>query len=173
MSNRNKRRRSTPEETTGEAEIAQQAPSKKPVAPPPEVPADPAEERRAQRLMSVVGFALTGLLMGFLAGANQAVAVPEAGSALMQAARIGSAVAVHAADWLRGGAFGVLGLVLGGGFGLSLFVSPGLMFLSWLGGAVGLAAGLATGFTLLGAAGWVAGMLAVLLPAGRARLNNL
>jgi len=173
MSTRNKRRRTAREETPADAEVAQQSPSKKPAAPPPSAPVDPAEERRAQRLMSVVGFAMTGLLMGLLAGANQAVAVPEAGSALAQAARIGSAVAVHTADWVRGGAFGTLGLVLGAGFGFSLFLSPSLMFLSWLGGAVGLAAGMATGFTLVGAAGWVAGMLAVLLRAGRERLNDL
>ena len=175
MSTRKQRRRAAREEDPGAVDTAEEAPSRKSVAPapPPSAPADPAEERRAQRLMSVVGFAMTGLLMGFLAGANQPVVVAQAGSAVVQAARIGSAVAVHAADWLRGGAFGVLGLVLGAGFGFSLFLSPGLMFLSWLGGAVGMAAGLATGVPLLAAAGWVAGVLAVLIPAGRARLKDI
>ncbi len=175
MSTRKQRRRAAREEEPGAVDTAGEAPSRKSVAPapPPETPVNPADERRAQRLMSIVGFALTGLLMGFLAGANQPVVVAEAGSAVVQAARIGSAVAVHAADWLRGGACGVLGLVLGAGFGFSLFLSPGLMFLSWLGGAVGLALGLATGAPLVGAAGWVAGVLAVLMPAGRARLKDL
>jgi len=121
----------------------------------------------------VIGFALTGMLMAFLAGANQPVAVAESASALVQATRIGSAVAVQAAEVGRGVGTGVMGLVVGASFGYSLFLSPGLMFLSWLGGGAGLAMGLATGITLVGGIGCTGGFLAVLLAAFKARAGDL
>jgi hypothetical protein len=144
-----------------------------PPPPPPATPTDPAEERRAQRRMSVVGFALTGMLMAFLAGANQPVSVVESASPLIQAARIGSAVAVQAAELGRGLETGLMGLLLGASFGYSLFLRPSLMFMSWLGGGVGLVMGLATGITLVGGVGWTGGFLAVLLAAFKARAGDL
>lgn len=171
MSTRKQRRKAARDESQPVAEAA--APKAVSPAPPPATPANPAEERRAQRRMSVIGFALTGMLMAFLAGANQPVSVAESASSLVQAARIGSAVAVQAAELGRGLGTGLMGLVVGASFGYSLFLRPGLMFMSWLGGGAGLAMGLATGITLVGGVGWTGGFLAVVLAAFKARAGDL
>ena len=171
MSTRKQRRKAERDEAPDAAEQAAPAPHRKAApAPPPAAPENPAEERRAQRVMAMVGFALTGLLMGFLAGANQPISVPPSTSALVQAFRIGAAVAVDSADWWHGVGFGVMGLLMGGTFGFSLFLSPSLMFLSWFGGAIGMAAGLATHVIPLAGIGWAAGFVAVLMGAARSRL---
>lgn len=175
MSTRKQRRRSSPEETptADSAALAPVARKKAPPAPPPSAPVDPAEEWRAQRRLSLIGFALVGLLMGFLAGANQPIDVPDSASALVQASRVGVAVASHTAEWGRGLSAGVMGVLVGGSFGYSLFLSPGVMVLSWLGGMAGLAAGLATGLAVVGGVGWAGGFLAVLLAAVKTRLGEV
>lgn len=174
MSTRKQRRKAAREGSAPEEGAPVPAPARKAAnpAPPPEGPVDPAEEWRNQRMLSVVGFALCGLLMGFLAGANQPIEVSEAGSAVVQAARIGAAVASHTAEWGRGVGGGLMGLAVGGTFGYSLFLAPLVMFLSWLGGGLGLAAGLATGIALVGGLGWVGGFMAVLLTALKVRLGG-
>ncbi len=171
MSTRKQRRKAAREESEPVPEAADSKPV--PPAPPPATPLDPAEERRAQQRMSVVGFALTGMLMAFLAGANQPVSVAQSTSALVQATWIGSAVAVQGAELGRGIGTGVMGLLVGASFGYSLFLRPGLMFLSWLGGGAGLAAGLATGIALLGGIGWAGGFMAVMMAAFKARTGDL
>ena len=173
MSTRKQRRKPTPEETPTAAAPVPAARKKAPPAPPPSAPVDPAEEWRAQRRLSLLGFALVGLLMGFLAGANQPIDVPDSASALVQASRVGVAVASHTAEWGRGVSAGVMGVLVGGTFGYSLFLSPGVMVLSWLGGMAGLAAGLATGLAVVGGVGWAGGFLAVLLAAVKTRLGEV
>lgn len=141
-------------------------------APPPQAPADPDAEWKAQRFLAVVGFAVVGLLMGFLTGANLPIDVPDAGFSLGQAARVGGAIAGHSAAVGPGIGAGVLGLLVGGSFGYSLFLTPGLMFLSWVGGAVGLGVGLMTGLPVVGGFGWAGGFMAVLLTALKVKLGG-
>lgn len=141
-------------------------------APPPQPPADPEAEWKAQRFLAVVGFAVVGLLMGFLTGANLPIDVADAGFSLGQAARVGGAIAGHSAAVGQGLGAGVLGLLVGGTFGYSLFLTPGLMFLSWVGGSVGLVVGLMTGMAVVGGVGWAGGFLAVLLTALKVKLGG-
>lgn len=179
MSTRKQRRKEARDEGGGSpaakavAGPASSAPRKHAApAPPPQAPADPEAEWKAQRFLAVVGFALVGLLMGFLTGANQPIDVPDAGFSLAQAARVGGAIASHAAVLGAGVGAGVLGALVGGCFGYSLFLTPAVMFLSWVGGVVGLAVGLMSGLTILGGLGWAGGFLAVLLTALKVKLGG-
>lgn len=137
-------------------------------APPP----DPEEEMRASRTISVVGFAIVGLLMGFLTGSNHQVDTALSASPLVQATWVSGALATQSADWITGLMDGIMGALVGGSFGYSLFLSPGVMFLSWVAGVVGLAAGLTTGLTLVGGVGWMGGFFAVLFGALKMRLDS-
>lgn len=174
MSTRKQRRKETREggSPASEATPAPAAhPRKHAAAPPPEAPADPEAEWRAQRVLAVIGFALVGLLMGFLTGANRPIEVADAGFALGQAVRVGTAIAGHSAAWLPGFSAGLAGLAVGACFGYSLFLAPAVMLLTLAGGGVGLALGLASGIPLVGGAGWLGGYLAVLFTALKVRLG--
>lgn len=74
-------------------------------------------ERQAQMVLAVVGFAAFGLLVGVLWGANHMIAQVNEASPLCQAVKVGELIATNTADWGRGGIMGVLGLFIGGAFG--------------------------------------------------------
>ena len=82
-----------------------------------------AAERRAQMVLSIVGFAVFGFLVGFLWGANQMIPQVNDPNPLCQAVKVGALIATNTADWARGGVMGILGMGIGGAFGSSLFLS--------------------------------------------------
>ena len=110
MSNRSK---NSQKKADTSAKSAQQAASDK----------QRAAERRAQMVLSIVGFAAFGFLVGFLWGANKMIPEVSDPSPLCQAVKVGALIATNTADWGRGGVMGVLGLSIGGAFGSSLFLS--------------------------------------------------
>lgn len=119
------------------------------------------------RTLIIMGFAFLGLLMGFLWGANSIINVGHNPSPLIQAAKVGAAVATNTADWDKGLIFGFVGAVLGGSFGYSIFLQPKLMFLSWLFGAIGLFIGSFLGHPALCGIGWLTGYGAVIFIAAK------
>ncbi|MDO5295465.1 MAG: hypothetical protein Q4F00_02325 [bacterium] len=78
-------------------------------------------ELQSQKVLSVVGFAAFGLLVGFLWGANHMIAQVSETSPLCQAVKVGALIATNTADWGRGGYMGFMGLLIGGSFGSALF----------------------------------------------------
>ncbi|MCR5661533.1 MAG: hypothetical protein K6G50_05335 [bacterium] len=129
-------------------------------------------ERRAQRFLAVAGFAGIGLLMGFLWGANTPIPRIDDSSLLMQAARISIIVAANSAQWMRGLLLGLSIMMAGGTFGYSLFLSPKLMGIGWIGGACGIAAAFALGYPVLGGFGCAAGFFATVLVMFRKMLRE-
>lgn len=129
-------------------------------------------ERRAQRFLAVAGFAGMGLIMGFLWGANTPVPRIDDSSLLMQAARISIIVAANSAQWMRGLLLGLSVMMAGGTFGYSLFLSPKLMGIGWIGGACGIIATFALGFPMFGGFGCAAGFFAAVLVMFRIMLNE-
>lgn len=115
-----------------------------------------AAERRAQKKLAILGFATLGLLMGFLWGANLVVQVTNSSDSLVQAVRVGTAVATNTVAWIRGISLGIVGALLGGSFGFSLFLIPRHMVIGLVSGTVGLALGAWVGGALLGGVGWSA-----------------
>lgn len=129
-------------------------------------------ERRAQRFLAVAGFAGIGLLMGFLWGANTPVPRIDDSSLLMQAARISIIVAANSAQWTRGLLLGLSVMMAGGTFGYSLFLSPKLMGLGWIGGACGIIACFSLGAPILGGFGCAAGFFGAVLLMFRKMLSE-
>lgn len=80
-------------------------------------------EIRSQKILAIGGFACFGLLIGFLWGANHMVADVVNANPLCQASQVGCLVATNTADWGLGCITGLIGSVVGGGFGLSLFLA--------------------------------------------------
>ncbi|MBQ7503441.1 hypothetical protein IJT93_12165 [bacterium] len=119
------------------------------------------------RTLIIMGFGFLGLLMGFLWGANSIIDVGHSPSALIQAAKVGAAVATNTADWDKGLIFGFVGTVIGGSFGYSIFLQPKLMFFSWLFGFIGLAAGSFLGHPAFCGIGWLIGYGAVIFYAAK------
>lgn len=78
-------------------------------------------ELQSQKVLSVVGFAAFGLLVGFLWGANHMIAQVNDSSPLCQAVKVGALIATNTADWGRGSYMGFMGLLIGGSFGSALF----------------------------------------------------
>lgn len=160
MSAKNKRRQPTTEGDGLESEVTTKALAKSEQKPNDEAAA--AAERAVQKRIAIFGFGFLGLMMGFLWGANAVVQVAATPVALLQALRVGVAVATNAPELGSGLAMGLAGMLFGSTFGYSLFLRPAHMFLGWVGGSVGLACGALLGGTIFGGLGWAGGFLAVM-----------
>jgi hypothetical protein len=165
---RKKRRKAADE--AGVTEGPEMAPAP---APEPQAPEPPADDWRAQRSLSTVGFGACGLAAGFLTGANSlSVAAASGSRGLVEAAWVGALLGGQQVPLGPGLAYGLVGLVVGSTFGWSVFYPAWLMWLSWLLAAAGMAAlWIPTGSPVAGALGWLGCWALSLVLAARVKLG--